>query len=323
MLRRLTTVVVILLVFIGPIVTVGYWYLHRPTVAQEIVVTIAPGTSVHGIARALAQAGAIPSPHLFRFLAKVRGGEKVLKAGEYVFAPGLSILEVYDQLERGDVRLFRISFPEGWTVRQMADYLGRQSFAPPGFAQDFFTACHDRACEGYLFPETYLIQRPKSAADLVALLVAEFHKRFTPEMVERAKGMGMTVHQVVTLASVIEKETGDASERPVISSVFHNRLQKGMRLESDPTVIYGLKDFDGNIRKADLSDPHPYNTYVHAGLPPGPIANPGLAALQAALQPATTDYLFFVSRNNGTHEFAHDYADHVRNVQRYQVQRER
>ena len=158
-----------------------------------------------------------------------------------------------------------------------------------------------------------------TAADLLRQAVGRFNAVFTDAWRQRGKGMGFTEQQVVTLASIVEKETGKADERPLIASVFLNRLKRGMLLQSDPTTIYGLERFDGNLRKQDLSDPHPYNTYVHAGLPPGPIASPGKESLQAALFPAETDYLYFVSRNDGSHVFSRNLAEHTRAVMEFQV----
>lgn len=333
MARRVFQCILGAILLAGVLAGAGAWYLTRPIAHPEAVVTIEPGTSVVRIAAQLGAAGVVSHPQLFRWFVRLRGAGKSLKAGEYVFADGLSLLDVSRKLERGAFRVFRVSFPEGWTMRQMAEHLATQPFATPGFAETFLAACRDPALiarlgiadaatlEGYLFPETYDLHRPKDAGAVVARLVAEFQKRLTPTMVERAQALGLTVHQVVTLASIIEKETGAAAERPVVSAVFHNRLKKGMPLASDPTVIYGLPQYDGNIHKHDLSNPHPYNTYIHPELPPGPIANPGLAALEAALHPAPTDYLFFVSRNDGTHAFAVTYADHLRNVAKYQLHR--
>ncbi|MBI4367608.1 MAG: endolytic transglycosylase MltG [Deltaproteobacteria bacterium] len=328
--RRLLWTVVLLGIFIGAPVGWGAWELTRPIRHPEVVVTIAPGSSVAAIARELAAAGAIGSPAAFQFLVRAVGRARYLKAGEYVIPDGASMLAVYRKLRRGEFRTFRIRLPEGWSMRQIAAYLEQQPFARPGFGAEFLAACRDPAflarlglegaasLEGYLYPSTYDLHRPGSAEDVAARLVAELLRQITPAMRERAAAMGLSLHHLLTLASIIEKETGAAAERPLVSSVFHNRLKQGMALASDPTVIYGLPQFDGNLRKADLRDPHPYNTYVHAGLPPGPIANPGLAAIEAALRPAATEYLFFVSRGNGTHAFASTYEEHLRNVATYQ-----
>jgi len=212
----------------------------------------------------------------------------------------------------------------------MADYLAKQSFVTtPDFAAKFIAACEDPAriaklgaqspsLEGFLFPNTYRIHRPRDPGEIADLLVTEFQSQYARHVAPIAAANAMSLREIVTLASIIEKETGADDERPLVSAVFHNRLAKGMKLETDPTVVYGLKNYTGVIHRSDLENPHPYNTYVHAGLPPGPIANPGLKALLAAVQPAAVDYLYFVSKNNGTHFFSADYHDHARAVQQYQ-----
>jgi UPF0755 protein len=172
--------------------------------------------------------------------------------------------------------------------------------------------------EGYLYPDTYKFPRSVKAKEVVATMVDHFRQIFVPEMQARAMELKMTEHEVVTLASVIEKETGADGERAEISAVFHNRLRKRIPLQSDPTVIYGLTGFDGNIRKKDLSTPSPYNTYKVVGLPPGPIANPGLRAIQATLYPSNSHALYFVSRNDGTHQFSATLAEHNQAVEKYQ-----
>jgi UPF0755 protein len=172
--------------------------------------------------------------------------------------------------------------------------------------------------EGYLFPDTYLIPRRITPEPLVQLMLRRFHDRLTPEIKRAAKQNGMTLHQIVILASIIEKETGNVAERRRISGVFHNRLKRGMRLQSDPTVIYGIPDFNGNLTREHLNTKTPYNTYAIDGLPKGPIANPGIASIRAAAFPEETDDLYFVSKNDGTHVFSSTLREHNRAVRRYQ-----
>jgi UPF0755 protein len=172
--------------------------------------------------------------------------------------------------------------------------------------------------EGYLYPDTYRFARPTTAKDVMRAMVDQLGQVLTQEWQVRAKDIHMTIHEVLTLASVIEKETGSGDERPHISSVFHNRLRKKIPLQSDPTVIYGLPNFDGNLHKKDLSHPSPYNTYRWAGLPPGPIASPGAESIRAALYPAPSAYLYFVSKNDGTHEFSTNLIEHNKAVEKYQ-----
>ena len=177
--------------------------------------------------------------------------------------------------------------------------------------------------EGYLFPDTYALPRGATAARLVGLMVARFREAFDPALREAAAGRGLTVREAITLASLVEKETARADERALVASVYHNRLRRPMLLQCDPTVIYALEKagtYDGNLRRADLSLDSPYNTYRYQGLPPGPIAAPGRAALEAAVHPAETDHLYFVSRNDGSHVFASTLREHNANVRKYQVQ---
>jgi UPF0755 protein len=203
-----------------------------------------------------------------------------------------------------------------------------------GTAAAFVQAAHDpslihdldpgaKDLEGYLFPETYAVPRRTDAAKLVRTMVARFEKILTPELRQAAAARNLSVRQVVTLASIVEKETAKADERPLVAAVYTTRLRIGMPLQCDPTVIYGLVKahrYDGNIHKDDLSFDSPYNTYRYPGLPPGPIASPGRASIEAAIHPAAADYLYFVSRNDGSHEFARTLEEHNRNVQKYQVQ---
>lgn len=316
------------------IVACGFVYvsLKDPVVHEEATLAVKRGTPVVMIADQLERAGVIKNSLVFTFYARATKIDRKIKAGEYEFASGLSALDVLRKMEKGECKLYKITLIEGWTMKEMADHLGSQSFAPAEFGENFLAAAKDKyfvrslgvpadTAEGYLFPSTYLIERPQSAEFLVSYLVNEFKKIYTSEFDARAKALGMTEDQVITLASIIEKETGADAERSIVSSVFHNRLKKNMLLQTDPTIIYGLTNYDGNIRKSDILDPHPYNTYVHPGLPPGPIANPSLASIKAALWPADTNYLFFVSRNDGTHEFSETLANHSKAVARFQLKR--
>jgi UPF0755 protein len=227
------------------------------------------------------------------------------------------------------VVLYRLTIPEGYTMLQIANLVDASGITG---RDAFLTALSDRrlmaeqqieadSYEGYLFPDTYFFPKGTTAEAIVATLVSGFRRVMTDQRLERARQLGMSIHEVVTLAAMIEKETGAAEERPVISSVFHNRLKQGMRLESDPTVIYGIDDFDGNITRKHLAEKTPYNTYRIKGLPAGPIANPGEAAIEAALHPADTDYFYFVARKDGTHQFSTNIRDHNRAVSKYQLNR--
>ncbi len=294
------------------------------------LVTIAPGTSVRAIGRQLKAAGVVRDARLFRWALWRSGLGRHLQAGEYRFDRPLSAREVVGKLARGEVALWPVTFPEGLSLAEMALRFEQAGLGPRA---EFLAAAATGALvadldpeapdlEGYLFPDTYALPRGTSAARLAAVMVARFREAFGPELRRAAQARGLTVREVVTLASLIEKETARPEERALVSAVYHNRLRAGMRLQCDPTVIYALaRDgrYTGNLTRSDLEVDSPYNTYRYAGLPPGPIAAPGRAALEAAVHPAAVDYLYFVSRNDGSHVFASTLAEHAANVRRYQV----
>lgn len=299
-------------------------------ITEEKVVLVGPGQSVSATAESLMRRGLIQSPFKFRLLARLRGYDRRLKAGEYGLTASMTPLDILEILGRGQVKLYKVTLPEGLTLQQIGDAVEKSGL---GSAADIMTRAGDPAfarshgipagsLEGYLFPDTYLFPRGVSAEAILTAMLQRFRSVFSAEWEQRAAQIGLTIHEVVTLASIIEKETGAPSERPLISSVFHNRLKKGMRLETDPTVIYGSRDFDGNLTRKHLETFTPYNTYVIKGLPPGPIASPGKEALEATLFPAQTGYFFFVSKNNGTHHFSSSFEEHQHAVQRYQIRRE-
>lgn len=306
-------------------------YAGKPAsnVGTNRILVIDKGQSFKTTAQALQQADFIKSPIKFYLLARLKGNDKKIKAGEYLLSAAMSPREILTRLVKGRVRLQRLTIPEGYNLSQVAAQVQKAGLAD---AAVFFKAAGDAAAakaygipaatfEGYLYPDTYYFARPVAAKKIIAAFVNRFNTVFTPAWRERARQLNLSVHEVVTLASIIEKETGAAFERPIISSVFHNRLKKRMRLESDPTVIYGIKNFDGNITRRHLRTQTPYNTYTTRGLPPGPIANPGQASLQAALFPKNTAYLFFVSKNDTTHKFTTHLGAHRKAVRKYQLRR--
>jgi UPF0755 protein len=296
----------------------------------ERFVEIPPGTGAAEIRRRLVEAGVVSDELSFRAALMWTGQSRALKAGEYRFDRPMSVVDVVEKLARGDVHGHPITFPEGLTIREMADIVESRGF---GKADEFIKAARDgslvndldpaaKDLEGYLFPETYTLPRGTPVATLVSLMVERFRDTYTTLEAKRSGQADLSTRQIVTLASLVEKETGKAEERPLVAAVYRNRLDKNMAMQADPTVVYALVQagtYDGNIRKRDLSFDSPYNTYKYAGLPPGPIASPGRAALEAALAPADVDYLYFVSRNDGSHAFAETLAKHNANVQEYQV----
>ncbi len=303
---------------------------YRGYEGAEQFVVIAPGTSAAGIRRVLVDAGIIRDEVTFRAALWWTGRARALQAGEYRFDRPLAAVDVVERLARGDVYTRRLTFPEGLTIPEMAAiYESREFGAAARFIEAATNPSLIRAVdlqavdlEGYLFPETYTLPRTVPASRLVAMMVDRFLATYTDQWRRAAEEQGLTVHQVVTLASLVEKETGMPEERPMVAAVYRNRLKIGMRLQADPTVVYALRQagrYTGNIRRDDLALDSPYNTYRYAGLPPGPIAAPGAASLEAVLMSADVSYLYFVSRNNGSHAFARTLAEHNRNVREFQI----
>jgi UPF0755 protein len=296
----------------------------------EQFVEIPAGAGPVAIGRRLAEAGIVRDEISFRVALWRTGQARRLQAGEYRFDRPMNAREVIDKIARGDVYTRPLTFPEGLTIRQMSQIYERQG---GGAAADFLKAARDPSLitdmdpaaedlEGYLFPDTYSLSRRASAADLVGRMVTAFRDALTPEIVERAAARGLNVRQLVTLASLVEKETARPEERPIVAAVYSNRLKIGMGMQCDPTVIYALERagrYTGNLTREDLRFDSPYNTYRYAGLPPGPIASPGKAALEAAAAPADVPYIYFVSRNDGSHVFSTTLDEHNRNVHEFQV----
>jgi UPF0755 protein len=300
----------------------------------EQFVELPPASPAPVIGRMLVDAGVISDTLTFRLALWKTGTARRLRAGEYRFDRPMSAVEVIEKIARGEVYLKPITFPEGLTISEMAVVFEEHGF---GSAAAFRQAASDAALvgdldpgardlEGYLFPDTYPLSRRTSAADVIHLMVRRFREVFGQELMSGAAAQGLTVHDAVTLASLVEKETARPDERPRVAAVYLNRLRIRMALQCDPTVIYALQRagrYDGNLTRANLAFNSPYNTYRVAGLPPGPIAAPGRASLEAAVRPARVDYLYFVSRNDGSHEFARKLEEHNRNVRRYQTQASR
>ena len=297
---------------------------------SEKVISVLPGQHFKMIASQLEGAGIIRNSLRFKLFARFKGYDKRIKAGEYRLSSALSPKQVLEIMVSGKVALYKITIPEGYNLAQIAGIVSKMGLAE---APVFIRAATDPAIanalgvkadslEGYLFPDTYHFPKGLPLDEIMGTMVNRFQEIFSTGWHDRARQMGMGVHQVVTLASIIEKETGAAFERPLIASVFHNRLAKGMRLSSDPTVIYGIEDFDGNLTRKHLTTVTPYNTYLNKGLPPGPIANPGFASLEAALYPAETVYLYFVSKKDNTHQFSTTFKEHSRAVRKYQLRKQ-
>ncbi|MBI5886638.1 MAG: endolytic transglycosylase MltG [Deltaproteobacteria bacterium] len=308
-----------------------YLALYTPISAdgQTRVVEIPKGTSFRVIAASLEKDGVIGNARAFAYAAQFLGKVKAIKAGEYEFNRSMNTMEILDILVSGRVRQHPVTIPEGYNIREIAAVLKEAGLVDEGeftaraTDADFVRSMglEGRTFEGYLFPDTYILTKGMSSDEIITGMAQRFKTVYFPQLDAMAKAAGMPTAKVVTLASIIEKETGKPDERALISSVFHNRLKKRIKLQSDPTVIYAIEGFDGNLRRRDLLRKNPYNTYVNYGLPPGPIANPGRESLRAAIAPDEGGYLYFVSKNNGTHFFSKTLREHNNAVNVYQKRR--
>jgi UPF0755 protein len=326
-LKRLALLLVLAVLAAGG----GYYYLTRPYsgFSGETFIQIPHGASTRSIGGILSRAGVIENEQAFLVVRAIRPGSK-LQAGEYRFAAPTSVLDVYNRIARGDVFYYELAIPEGlnmFDIASVVEKLGSIS------ASDFLEAARDPSSirdvapaapnlEGYLFPDTYRVTRHTTAQALCHILTQRFRKEW------ESLHNSADVHRTVTLASLIEKEAAVPADRPLIAAVFENRLKLGMKLDCDPTTVYAALRkgrYRGAIHQSDLASDDPYNTYQHAGLPPGPIANPGLASLRAALKPAEADYLYFVARADGSgrHQFSKDIATHREAANRYRRGRAR
>ena len=302
-----------------------------PRPAEPARVFIQPGSTLTHTAQLLTEAGVLENERTFMLWARLTGKDRNLQSGEYVLTEATSPLALLDVLLQGRVARHAITIPEGLTFKQVAAKLAAEGFGPEeaflmlGSDARFLDRwkLRDHGVEGYVYPDTYFFTKPHRPERILGRMLDRLDEVFTPAMQQRADDLGWSRHEVLTLASLVEKETGAAAERALIAGVFHNRLRRRMPLQCDPTVIYGLADFDGNLTRVHLRTPGPYNTYLNRGLPPGPIANPGLAAIEASLSPAETDYLYFVAKGDGTHVFSSRLADHNRAVSRFQKRRAR
>jgi len=324
-----------LLALLAAVLYVAWYHATRaPLRAADdppVPLVVPPGASTEAIGLALGQLQLVRHPMVFKALVLLRGASGRLRAGEYTVEGPVSLEQVLDMLLRGEVVRHDITFPEGKNLEEMGDLVAlrgadREAFlraaSDPGLVRDLDPAATN--LEGYLFPDTYDLPRSGAAtAVLVERMVQRFRAVLEPLQADLSRS-GLSLREAVTLASIVELETARAEERPRIAAVFLNRLRRGMPLQTDPTVIYALRKagtWDGNIRKRDLEIDSPYNTYRRVGLHPGPIASPGREALRAVAQPAPDKALYFVSRNDGTHQFSETLAEHERAVDRYQRRR--
>jgi UPF0755 protein len=327
--KYISIVVILFLVLIIAL----FNYALSPTDSRKETVTvdIPKGTSFLGSVDLLEDAGLVKNKYLFYALVLAKNARVKIRAGEYELSTSMSPLDIINKLVKGDIISYDVTIPEDFTVAEIAARLASFKLVDE---KAFVSLCEDakfvaslgiegRSAEGYLYPDTYTFDKTIGAKEIIKSMVKLFWKNFTPEMRERAAELGMKIPQVVTLASIIGKESGFKDEKPLVSAVFHNRLKKGMRLQSDPTAVYDLWSVTKVVKKKHLLKNTPYNTYLINGLPPGPIANPAIDSLQAALHPAPVNYLYFVSNNDGSHNFSSSLAAHNRAVLKYQIDRKK
>jgi peptidoglycan lytic transglycosylase G len=321
--------------FLGGVLPAGvlvyyifYWTPGARPYPAEI--RVEQGDSLATVVRKLRDQELIASGFLFSVWARLNGVDKKIHQGLYRFESAVPPREILDRLATGRGIFQTVTIPEGLTVREIAELLdkmqiaNRDTFIAQAANSDLLAALglSEKGLEGYLFPSTYHFTPSTPEKDIITTMAEQFRKVSLPLLNQRDGTTSLTSHEILTLASIIEKETGIDAERPLISAVFHNRLRRQMPLQSDPTVIYGIKDFNGNLTRRNLQDPTPYNTYRISALPPGPICNPGLSSIRAALQPAEVSYLYFVSKNDGTHLFSESIEAHNQAVKLYQPVRE-
>ena len=306
------------------ITTHTYMFMITPKVPpRPLMIDIKPGTSAWKISRELENQGIITNDAMFMTLAVLTGKVTRLQAGTYVFEGKHYPMDIILILFKGRTMRYRITIPEGSTVYDIGAIVAETGLLSK---TDFISSAQDikttrffgidaPSMEGFLYPDTYYLAPHMTPLEIMAKMVSRFHDVCSPDMKERLRELDMTWHQVLTLASIIQKEAVSPKEKPVISSVFHNRLRYNMQLQSDPTAVYGIDGFRRKILPEDIRRDNPYNTYKCKGLPPGPICNPDLGSIRSALWPARTNYLFFVSKGNGTHYFSRTYEEHSRAIQ--------
>ncbi|MCX5850345.1 MAG: endolytic transglycosylase MltG [Deltaproteobacteria bacterium] len=292
---------------------------------MTVLVDIPTGSSFLKVTETLHQAGLIKSRILFYSLTIIKNARRHIRAGEYEFNTSLTPSAMIDKLLRGEIKIHKVIIREDLSLREIVVLLdtekliNKEDFFELACDEEFLKSLNIKAdsLEGYLFPDTYYLDRSMSTRQIVKAMVNQFWKKVTPEMIKRAGEKRFNIHQLVTFASIIGKESGNDAEKPLISAVFYNRLKKRMPLQSDPTAVYDLDNFEGKILRSHLKRKSPFNTYVIRGLPPGPIANPGVTSLKAVLYPASVNYLYFVSKKDGTHFFSSSLAEHKHAINRY------
>lgn len=329
--NKVVIFILLILFLLAPLLLFQHWRSTPVSASSDepVIIVVNSGDSFNLFINKIKKAGLINCRFCFKLLVMIKDTRTSLKTGEYEFFGNMSPEEILDKVVNGRVMLYAITIPEGYTLRQIASIMDSYSIASgdkvleKGYDQGFISRLGiiGPSLEGFSYPETYRFAKGTGAEKVLEVMVKHFKKMITPGIMEKINASDMNLLEVLTLASIVEKESSNPEEKPLVASVFLNRLKRGMRLESDPTVIYGIPDFNGNITKKDLLKKTPFNTYRINGLPPSPICNPGIDSIKAVLYPAETSYLYFVSMNNGKHYFSRSLKEHNRAVFRYQKKR--
>jgi len=323
---RIPSLIAIILLLSIPLVIFRLFLVNTPGSGRNTqIVEFAKGQSLKKFASLLETRKIITSAGLFVLYARLRGDDGRVKAGFYQFNDAMTPAVILHHMVAGDVYEMRFAVPEGYSIYQIAELLaGRRLFGKEAFLRACFSrpllrelGINGKSVEGYLYPSTYFIKPNMTVGDLIRLMAGQFDKIYFGELADHTNGSRLSTREIITLASIIEKEAVKPEEKPLIASVFYNRLARRMPLQSDPTSVYGIRAFAGNISKHDVSHATPYNTYRISGLPPGPIGNPGSGAIEAALKPAATGYLYFVAKRDGTHYFSSTLEEHNAAVRKY------
>jgi len=324
--KLLLGITIVVSLVLAPLAGFGIFVVRPAGEGKNVqILDFAEGYSLRRFAGELEKAGIISNAGLFVLYARIAGADARIKAGDYQLNDGQSPREILRRMVAGEIFGHRFAVPEGYSMYQVAELLESRGLYE---RKDFLKECCNRSLlrelgiggasvEGYLYPSTYMIRPKMDVADIIRMMVGQFDKVYGQRLSEKATALGISTKEIVTLASMIEKEAVVPAERPLIASVFTNRLKMGMPLQSDPTAVYGVRAFSGKVSKRDIMRPSRYNTYVIKGLPPGPIGNPGDDAVNAAITPATTPYLYFVAKKDGTHHFSATLDEHNRAVRKY------
>lgn len=318
--------IIILLIFLMIILYTAFeLFVPAQGMSKYLEIEIPKGATFRQAADILYNSKLIRDKKIFLLLGRLTGTDRRIRAGFYSIWSNMSPLDIFRIIRGGRIIEFEVKILEGDSLSEIADtfsktgILSREDFLELSKDQDFLSLynINSASIEGYIFPDTYTIPKGVDAEDALGIMIDKMREKFTPELSARAESMGMTENEVLTLASIVEKEAVVDAERPLISAVYHNRLKNRMPLQADPTAIYGIKSSKEKIISSDLKKKTPYNTYVIKGLPPGPIASPGLKSIMAALYPADAPYLYFVSNNDGTHNFSVTLKEHSEAVRSY------